>query len=78
VYQKFIDMYGSGCHICWHWSWLKPRFIVPAHRSTMSQINMKPQAGTLYWQWATIPVLADMFLNLFMKLFYLITNHLLI
>jgi len=47
VYQLFRAMYDSGCQICGNWSRLKPDFKVPAHRSTMPQINMIPHPVTL-------------------------------
>jgi len=43
VCQQFRAMYDSGYQICCNWSRLKPGFNVPAHRSTVSQINMIPQ-----------------------------------
>jgi len=44
IYQQFIAIYDSGCQIYCNWSRLKTRFKVPAHRSTMPQINMIPQS----------------------------------
>jgi len=55
VYQRFIAIYDIGRHICCKWSRLKPGFIVPTHRSTMSQINMIPHPDTLNWHWANQP-----------------------
>jgi len=49
VYQRFIALYDSGCQICCNWSRLKPCFKVPAHRSTMPQINMIPHPVTFNW-----------------------------
>jgi len=40
VYQQFRVMYDSDCQICCKWSRLKPSFNVPAHWSTMPQINI--------------------------------------
>jgi len=49
VFKQFIAMYDSGCQICCNWSRLKPDFKVPAHRSTMPQINMIPHPIILNW-----------------------------
>jgi len=43
VYQQFRAMYDSVY------------FIVPAHRSTMPQINVIPHPVTLNWHWANQP-----------------------
>jgi len=40
-YQQFIAMYDSGRQTCCVWSRFKSGFEIPAHRSTMPQINMK-------------------------------------
>jgi len=42
VSQRCLVMYGSGCQIFYNRARLKPGFIVPAHRSSMPQINMIP------------------------------------
>jgi len=55
VYQQFIAMYDSGCQIFCNWSRLKPGFKVPAHRSTMPQINMILHPVILNWHWANQP-----------------------
>jgi len=44
----------SGCQICCNWSRLKPGFSVPAHRSTMPQINKIPHPVTLNRHWANL------------------------
>jgi len=49
VYQQFRTMYDSGCQIWCNWSRLKPDFIMPAHRSTMPQINMIRHPVNLNW-----------------------------
>jgi len=46
-----IAMYDSGCQICCNLSRLKQGFNVPAHRSTILQINMIPHLVTLNWHW---------------------------
>jgi len=43
VYQQIIAtvcMYDSGYQICCNWSRLKPGLKLPAHRSTMPQVNI--------------------------------------
>jgi len=42
-----IYSYVPGCQIGCNWSRLKPVFKVPAHQSTISQINMIPNPVTL-------------------------------
>jgi len=42
VYQQFRAMHDSWCQICCNWSRLQPFFNLPAHRSTISQINIIP------------------------------------
>jgi len=49
VYQQCIAIYDSGCQICCNCSIPKPCFEVPAHQSTMMQINRIPKPITLYW-----------------------------
>jgi len=44
-------IYDSGCQIYCKWFRFKPGFKVPAHQSTMPQINMIPHPVTLYWHW---------------------------
>jgi len=55
IYQQFIAMYDSGCQIFCNWSRLKPRFKIPAHRSTIPQINMIPHPATLNLHWTNKP-----------------------
>jgi len=62
----FIAMYDSGCQICCNWSRLKPGYKVPAHQSTMLQINMIPHPVTLNWHWANQPCSRPLMVN---------TNH---
>jgi len=63
VYQQFRAMYDSGCQICCNWSRLKPGFTVPAHRSTMPQINMIPHPVTLNWHQAYQPCSTPLMVN---------------
>jgi len=66
VYQQLIAIYDSGCHICCNWSTLKLVLNVPAHRSTIPQINMIPHPVTLNWHWSNQPCSTHLIVN---------TNH---
>jgi len=55
VYQQFISMYESACQICCNRSRLESGFNLPAHRTTMPQINMIPYPVTLNRHWVNQP-----------------------